>query len=106
MGLVAGNARAFTQFELVLTCEQGEIAMREGGFRIETRRVEDNDTFAGYRTLGERESVPGRYEEAMALAVANIADHLDHAKPLASTGHNALAAQALCEAIRQSASHP
>lgn len=104
--LVAGNARAFTQFELVLTCEQGEIAMREGGFRIETRRVEDNDTFAGYRTLGERESVPGRYEEAMALAVANIADHLDHAKPLASTGHNALAAQALCEAIRQSASHP
>lgn len=103
--LVPGDARAFTQFELVLACEKGEIAMRDGGFRIETRRVEDSDTFAGYRTLGGRESVPGRYEEAMARAVSNIADHLDHAKPLASTGANALAAHALCEAIRTAAIH-
>lgn len=98
--LAAGDARAFTQFELVLTCEKGEIAMRDGGFRIETRHVEDSATFAGYRSLGERESASGRYEDAMTLAAANIADHLDHAKPLASTGKNALAAQRLCETIR------
>lgn len=98
--LAAGDTRAFTQFELVLTCEQGEIAVRDGGFRIETRKVQDSATFTGYRVLGERESVAGRYDEAMACAVANIADHLDHAKPLASTGANALAAQRLCEVIR------
>ena len=99
--LVCGDARAFTQFELLMTFERGEIAMREGGFLIETRRVEDNDTFVGYRTLGKRDISAGRYEAAMACAIENIADHLDHGKALASTGVNALAAQALCEAIRQ-----
>ncbi|MEL7687276.1 Gfo/Idh/MocA family oxidoreductase [Citromicrobium bathyomarinum] len=102
--LVAGDARAFTQFELVLACEKGEIAMRDGGFGIETRRVEGSGTFAGYRNLGERTASAGRYEGAMSLAIANIADHLDNANlganPLASTGRNALAAQRLCEAIR------
>ena len=98
--LVAGDARAFTQFELLVSCEKGEFAMRDGGFRIETRRVDASDTYAGYRTLNAREDIAGRYEEAMACAAANIADHLDHGKPLASTGKNALAAQALCEVAR------
>ena len=98
--LVAGDARTFTQFELVLSCERGEIAMRDGGLSIEKRRVEDSDTFAGYRTLGQRQVATGRYGEAMSRAIANIAAHLEHGKPLASTGANALAAQRLCETIR------
>lgn len=98
--LVPGDARAYTQFELVLTTELGEIAMRDGGRRIETRRVEDSDVFAGYGEIGRPEISQGRYAEAMAAAVDNIAAALDGAKRLASTGRNALAAQRLCEAVR------
>lgn len=99
--LVAGDARAFTQFELVLTTQRGEIAMRDGGARIETRSVIESKTFAGYRTLGSAVSVDGRYEEAMTRAVDNIAGRLENGAALASTGYNALAAQEICEAILQ-----
>lgn len=98
--LIAGDSQAFTQFELVLTCEKGEIAMRDGGRRIETRLRLKSELFTGYRELGPIKSRPGRYPQAMTLAVANIADHLGHSQPLASTGVNALATQRLCEAIR------
>jgi predicted dehydrogenase len=98
--LISGDARAVTQFELILAFEKGEIAMRDGGMRIETRAVEANPTFAGYRQLGLPQSVPGRYPEAMARAYDNIADFLAHGAPLASTGENALCAHAICEDIR------
>lgn len=71
--LVAGDARDFTQFELVLTYDLGEIAIRDGGFRIETRKVEESSAFPGYRNLGPVVSHPGRYEEAMAQAYDNLA---------------------------------
>lgn len=71
--LVAGDAHVFTQFELVLTYDHGEIALRDGGLRIETRRVEESALFAGYRTLGPVETQPGRYEEAMTCAYENLA---------------------------------
>jgi predicted dehydrogenase len=98
--LIAGDARAVTQFELVLSFEKGEIAMRDGGMRIETRRAIDSPTFAGYRQLGPPESVPGRYPEAMARAWANLAEALESGAPIASNADNALAAQRLCEEIR------
>jgi predicted dehydrogenase len=101
--LIAGDARAVTQFELVLSFEKGEIAMRDGGMRIETRAVADSATFAGYRQLGPPESVPGRYPEAMARAYADLAETLDTGAPLASTADTALAAQRLCEDIRRRA---
>ncbi|MEM8726021.1 MAG: Gfo/Idh/MocA family oxidoreductase, partial [Pseudomonadota bacterium] len=72
--LVAGDARYVTQFELVLNCEHVEIAIRDGGMRIETRRVQDSHYFNGYRQLGPVESVPGRYTEAMSLAYGNLAE--------------------------------
>lgn len=98
--LAAIDCRALTRFELELTTEHGTFAMRDGGLRIERRRAGASRSFTGYRTLAEPEQTPGLYEEAMGLAVANIAEHLDRAKPLASTGHNALAAQRLCESLR------
>lgn len=98
--LVAGDAEHVTQFELVLNYERGEIAMRDGGMRIETRRVIDSGTFAGYRQLGPVENSAGRYPEAMTLAYANIADALETGAPLASTAQNALEAHAICEEIR------
>ncbi|MEL6529455.1 MAG: Gfo/Idh/MocA family oxidoreductase [Pseudomonadota bacterium] len=98
--LVAGDAEHVTQFELVLNFERGEIAMRDGGMRIETRRVQDSKTFAGYRQLGLPESVAGRYPEAMTCAYANIADTLETGAPLASTARTAIEAHRICEEIR------
>ena len=98
--LIAGDARAVTQFELNLSFEKGEIAMRDGGMRIETRRAVDSPTYAGYRQLGPPESVPGRYREAMARAWAHIADAISTGAPLSGNPATALAAQRLCEDIR------
>ncbi|MEM7665455.1 MAG: Gfo/Idh/MocA family oxidoreductase [Pseudomonadota bacterium] len=97
--LVPGNARSFTQFELVLTYDLGEIAIRDGGARIETRRVEDSDVFPGYRTLGPVMTQPGRYEEAMTLAYDNLAQVVARkGYPKFNSGNTALS---LCDKIRK-----
>jgi len=101
--LVAGDSNAFTQFELVLSFEKGEVAIRDGGMRIETRRVIDSPHTAGYRQLGHPESCPGRYQEAMSAAYANIAEAIEAGAPLASDGSTALEAYAVCEQIRRRA---
>ncbi|MDY7096646.1 MAG: Gfo/Idh/MocA family oxidoreductase [Pseudomonadota bacterium] len=96
--LVAGDSGSFTQFELVLTYQAGEIALRDGALRIETRRVQDSETFAGYRTLGPVQSEAGRYEEAMAHAYANLAQVIARkGYPQHDTGNSSLD---LCEQIR------
>ncbi len=101
--LVAGDCRAFTQFELVLTFERGEVAIRDAGLRMETRRLVESPLAAGYRQLGPVESAPGRYREAMSAAYANIAETIASGAPLACDAEHALAAHALCEEIRQAA---
>lgn len=101
--LVAGDCRAFTQFELVLTFEKGEVAIRDGGMRIETRQVIDSPHTAGYRQLGPVESQPGRYPAAMSAAYANIADTIETGAPLASDAGSAFSAHAICEQIRRRA---
>ena len=101
--LSVGHAADYAVFELTLVTERGTIAMLDGGASWALRRVQDSNTFAGYRVLGPVESVAGRYDLAMPAAVANIADALDNDAPLASDGGNALAAQRLCEAIRDAA---
>lgn len=98
--LVGSDSRAVTQFELTLNYELGEIAIRDGGMRIETRRVEDNPMVAGYRRLGEPTSVPGRYPEAMALAYDNMAATIARKAIPAWSDYNGIAAQAICEQIR------
>ena len=98
--LIAGDARAFTQFELVLSFEKGEVAIRDGGRRIETRRVIDSPHTPGYRQLGPPESAAGRGNEAMMAAYDNLAAAIEDGAPLASDSANALSAQAICEEIR------
>jgi predicted dehydrogenase len=103
VALNVGDARDFALFELTLVTGQSAITMLDGGQSWSIRRVEDSATFEGYQVLGEPEIVAGTYDRAMAAAVANIAEALDHDAPLASDGRNALAAQRLCEAIRSAA---
>jgi len=98
--LIGGDARAVMQFELVMNFELGEIAIRDGGARIETRRVEDSPLFTGYRQHSAPISVPGRYAEAMATAYDDLAEVIaGKAHPKWSQSHG-IAAQDLCEEIR------
>ena len=62
-----------------------------------------SDTFAGYRALGPAEWREGEYDAAMLAAVGNLADAIEHGAALASDARNALAAQILCETIRDAA---
>ncbi|MDJ0978399.1 MAG: Gfo/Idh/MocA family oxidoreductase [Erythrobacter sp.] len=101
--LVGGDSRAVTQFELVLNFERGEIAVRDGGMRIETRRVEDSPTFSGYRQLGAPTSAPGRYAEAMSAAYDDLAKVMAGEVDPQWSGANGLEAQAICEAMRSKA---
>lgn len=101
--LTIGNAADYTLFELVLVTMRGEIAMRRGGLEWTIRRVQNSDTFAGYRELSSWEVFPGKYDYAMSRAIENISDALVRDAPLASTGKTGLAAQRLCETARNAA---
>lgn len=90
-------------FELQLVTERALIAMEDGGLAWRVRRFADSPVFRGYRTPEPGERTPGGYLEATRRAVANLHAHLHTGEPLASTGDSALAAQRLCERIRQSA---
>ncbi len=101
--LVAGDARHVTQFELELSFEKAQVALRDGGRRIEHRVVEDSAVYAGYLELGPATSSAGALDGAMTNAYGNIHKTLQQNAPLASTGATALAAQRLCEDIRRKA---
>lgn len=101
--LAVGDARDYARFELELAFAGGTVTMEDGGLNWRDRAVIDSPDFAGYRTLGGGQSRPGRYAEAMMLAVANIRSALERETPLASTGQSALRAQQLCETIRAAA---
>lgn len=103
VAVTVGDARAFSLFELALVTETGMLAMEDGGLSWRARPVVDSPHFPGYRTLAAGEVRPGRYNEAMTAAAVNLrAAVLDRA-PLACTGDDALAAQAVAEAVRAAA---
>lgn len=86
-------------FELTLITERAVITMEDGGARWRVRAVVDSPSFPGYRALTSGEFRPGRYDEAMANAVAEFRLWLDGKAALSSTGETAAAAQAVCEAV-------
>ena len=92
-----------SQFELVLNYARGEIAIRDGGFRIETRRVAQSPVFAGHRQLGAPRRARGRYEEAMAAAYDDLAKVIERGRAPRWSSENGIAAHALCSAIREAA---
>lgn len=101
--LAIGHAADYALFEVVIVTSRGEIAMRDGGRRWTIRRRQPSDAFAGYDELGAPEAVAGAYDEAMSLAIENLAAALGHGAPLASDAVNAIAAQRLCESVRDAA---
>lgn len=103
VAVTVGDARSFAIFELTLVTEAGTVAMEDGGMRWRARPVVDSLHFPGYRALAEGEFRPGRYEEAMTAAAANLREAVSAGAPLACTGADALAAEAVADAIRAAA---
>lgn len=99
--LCIGAASDYTLFELQIVTAKGVIAIEQGGFSWRERKVRESLRFAGYNDLGDATQRPGGYSMAMLAAAANIHDALTHGAGLASNGDTALAAQSICNLIRQ-----
>jgi predicted dehydrogenase len=101
--LVCGDARDFALFELQIVTDAGVLAMEEGGLAWRVRRPIESPNFRGYRSLDSGRSHSGGYASAMLEAAANIYEALTSGAELASTGRSALAAQQICELIKEKA---
>lgn len=101
--LACGHAEDYAIFELQLVFSQGVVTMEDGGLFWHERRAKDSDTFKGYRILDAGIRRSGEYPSAMRGAVDNIYRAIAQGDPLASTGESALAAQRVCEQIKQQA---
>jgi len=99
--LVCGDASDFALFELQIVTEGGVLAMEEGGLAWRVRRAIESPHFLGYRSLDSGENRAGGYPSAMLEAAKNIYGALTSGDELASTGRSALAAQQVCELIKE-----
>ncbi|PIT76125.1 Gfo/Idh/MocA family protein [Limnohabitans sp. B9-3] len=102
--LNVAHAQDYTLFEMQIVTEKGVINMEDGGARWRFRHAKPSEQLAGYRFLNAGEWVSPQGSYALTGAVANIFDALQNGAPLASSGSNALQAQALCEQIQHMAS--
>lgn len=98
--LACGHAADYAIFELQVVTAAGVLVMENGGMHWRHRVGEASPHFQGYRALAPAVEIAGKYGEAMAAAAANLHDALLCGAPLASTGDTALAAQRVCEQIR------
>lgn len=101
--LATGAAGDYALFELQIVTAKGVVAIEQGGFYWRERMVRESPRFAGYHDIGDDTQRPGGYAKAMLRAATNIHEALTQGAELASTGETALAAQTLCDQIRQRA---
>lgn len=101
--LATAAAGDYALFELQIVTAKGVVAIEQGGFSWRERPVRLSPRFAGYHDIGDATQRPGGYSKAMLGAVTNIHGALTQGAKLASTGETALAAQTLCDQIRQRA---
>lgn len=101
-----GHAGDYAHFELQLITENGIVTMEDGGMNWRIRRAVASPHFKGYRALDEGARIAGEYPQAMLAAAANLHAALTDGEMLASDGRSALAAQRICEQIRQSSIGP
>lgn len=101
--LNVAHAQDYAVFEMQIVTEKGVINMEDGGARWRFRRPHASAQLPSYRFLDHGEWTQPQGSLALRRAVANIYGALHSGDPLASTGANALQAQALCEQIKQEA---
>jgi predicted dehydrogenase len=98
--LVATDSRAFFDFELQITTDNGRIAIEEQGQRLRVRRVKPSPLFAGYRVLDSGKFHPTGFGQALVEGVGNLHRCLIRGEALLSDGTNALAAEEICAALQ------
>lgn len=101
--LNVAHAQDYALFEMQIVTEKGVISMEDGGARWRFRHAKPSEQLAGYWFLNSGEWVKPQGSYALTGAVANIFEALQNGAPLASSGSNALQAQALCKQIKQMA---
>jgi predicted dehydrogenase len=101
--LACGHAQDFSLFELQIITEKGGICMEDGGLNWRIRRAIESTHFRGYRALDAGERISGALPAATLTAVTEIHAALTQGGSISSTGENALAAQQVCEAVRNMA---
>lgn len=97
------HAADYAVFEVQFVFSRGVLTMEEGGMIWRERRAADSGIFKGYTKLEQGINQAGGYSHAMPKAVDNIYRAISQNESLASTGYSALAAQRLCEDIKQRA---
>jgi len=101
--LNVAHAHDYALFEMHIVTEKGVISMEDGGASWRFRYAKPSEQLAGYWFLNSGEWVKPQGSYELTGALANIFDALQHGAPLASSGSNALQAQALCEQIKKKA---
>jgi hypothetical protein len=101
--LAAGNAQDFLMFELELVLERGIVVVEETGFVIRRRPASEDIRLDGNCGVKRGDWAPTRYGEALVLALDNLQQAVRNGVPLISSGETALAAIAICEALRSRA---
>jgi predicted dehydrogenase len=99
--IACGHAKDYSIFEIQFVFANGMLIMEDGGLFWRERRVEDSNTFKGYRVLNEGVRRAGKYPGAMKQSVDNIYRAITKGEPLISSGDSALHAQQMCEKIKQ-----
>ena len=99
--LTCGYATDYAIFELQLVFSAGMLNMENGGTFWRERVAVESDTFNGYRMLDAGTRRPGGDSQSMCEAVDNIYRTVVYGDPIASSGESALAAQRVCERIKQ-----
>jgi predicted dehydrogenase len=98
-----GHAQDFSLFELLIVTGKGVICMEDGGLNWRVRSAIESPHFRGYRSLDAGECKSGALPAATLAAVTEIHAALMQGGSISSTGENALAAQQICEVIRNMA---
>ena len=101
--LVTGHAEDYALFELQLVTSRACITMEDGGQAWRVRERTPSAHFAGYHVLDAGTREGGQVLHSTRLAVDNLHAVLAGRAALASSGDSALAAQRLCEQIRDAA---
>ena len=99
--LNVAHAQDYALFEMQIVTEKGVISMEDGGMRWRFRHAKPSEQLAGYSFLNAGDWLEPQGSYALTGAVVNVFEALQSGAPLASTGSNALQAQALCEQIKQ-----
>ena len=88
---LSAREECFSIGEMALVCTKGLISYGESGSLIEARRVDPDDVYSCYTTLGQkRESIPTDLNRYQWHVVDHLYHHLTRGAPLNSDGESAL----------------